>query len=107
MSNEWDCLNLLRLGERNRLIRMKRLDLKGCSRSTSLFQLQIHSNQPDRSGVYRLNSKFTICDLASSDKVSAQEEIDSRRLVDLRKLNLSVKTVEKVLCALGANKMQN
>ena len=53
--------------------------------------------------MYRLNSKFTICDLAASDKVSAKEEIEARRLVDLRKLNLSVKTVEKVISAISAN----
>ena len=94
---------MLRLGERNRLIRMKRLDMKDSSRSTSVFQIQVYSNQADRQGVYRLGSKFNICDLAASDKVSADEEIAARFLVDLRKLNHSLKSIEKVITAISAN----
>ena len=47
----------------------------------------------------KISSKFNFCDLASSDRVSAQEEIDARHLCDMRKLNVSVKTFEKVITA--------
>ena len=37
----WDCLHLLRIGERNRLTRMKRINLRGMRQST-LLQLNIY-----------------------------------------------------------------
>ena len=42
-------------------------------------------------------TRFNFCDLAASDQVSLQEEIDARHLVDLKKIDLSVKTLEKVV----------
>ena len=72
-------------------------------RCTTLFQLQLHGNTADKQGTFKL-AKFNICDLAASDKVSAQEEIDARHLVDLRKIDLSVKTIEKVLKAVVTSK---
>ena len=60
----------------------------------------MHWNQPDKQGNFK-TAKFNIADLADSDQVSAQEEIDARHLVDLKKLNLSVKTLEKVINAIS------
>ena len=97
VESEWECLNLLRLGERNRLMQMAASDQRG-HRCTTLFQLQLHGNTADKQGTFK-QAKLNICDLAASDKVSAQEEIDARHLVDLRKIDLSVKTLEKVLKA--------
>ena len=51
--------------------------------------------------------KFNICDLASSEKASAQEQIDARHLVDLTKLTKSVQTVEKVIEAVQAGEPIN
>ena len=85
VSNEQDCLNLLLQGERNRVTRMRQLNYQGI-RCTSLFQLHLQSNTGDRHGALR-KAKFNFCDLASSDRVSAQEELDARHLVDLKKLN--------------------
>ena len=96
----FDCLNLLRRGERNKHTRMKKLNSKGL-RASSLFQFCITINQPYEktlvTGQATKTTKFNFCDLSSSDRVSAQEEIDARHLVDLKKLNLGVKTITKVL----------
>lgn len=50
----------------------------------------------DRQGNFKL-AKFNFCDLESCNKVTTEEEFDARHLVDLKKLNVSLKSVEKVI----------
>ena len=90
VTSELECLNLLRIGERNRLIRLKKLANQAI-RQTSLFQIQIHANSMDRQGNYK-TAKFNFCNLESCNQVTTQEESDARRLVDLKKLNVSLKS---------------
>ena len=87
VTNELECLNLLRIGERNRLIRLKTLAKQG-TRLTTLFQIQIHGNSMDRQGNFK-SAKLNFCDLESCNKVTTEEEFDARHLVDLKKLNVS------------------
>ena len=88
VENEVDCLNLLRIGEQNRLLRLKKVNMDG-HRCSTILQLKFHSafqkQQP---------SKFNICDLGGSDKISSEEKKNARLLVDPEKLNLSVKAFE-------------
>ena len=91
-------------------------------RSSSNFQIKLHykthssgksSNRGGgnhhqttaSSGIHI--AKFNLCDLASSEKATAQEQIDARHLVDLTKLTKSVQTVEKVIEAIQSGEMIN
>ena len=91
-------------------------------RSSSIFQIKLHykthssgksSNRGGgnhhqttaSSGIHI--AKFNLCDLASSEKATAQEQIDARHLVDLTKLTKSVQTVEKVIEAIQSGEMIN
>ena len=84
-------------------------------RSSSIFQIKLHykthssGKSSNRGGGNHHQTtasngihiaKFNLCDLASSEKATAQEQIDARHLVDLTKLTKSVQTVEKVIEAI-------
>ena len=80
VNSEIECLNLLRLGERNRLMSMRQRDSQGL-RSTSLFQIQLQS--VDTSSARKGScTKFNFCDLACSNPISEQEKQEVKHFID-------------------------
>ena len=99
VQHEWDCLNLLRIGERNRVTKQTQMNQRS-SRSHTIFQIIAKSTQPDRYGMLR-SSKFNLCDLAGSEKTNKDEDQESGHVAELKKINLSLTTLGKVISALA------
>jgi len=66
---------LLRRGEKNRFTRQTKGNIHS-SRSHTIFQLLIESNEPDHNGKI-LRGKLNLCDLAGSEKIGKEETMDS------------------------------
>lgn len=66
------------------------------SRSHSLFQLLVETNQVDAHGMLK-RSKLNLGDLAGSEKVNKEEEMQARHMLELRNINLSLTTLGKVI----------
>ena len=63
--NEYQALNLMLLGERNRVTRATLLN-QNSSRSHSIFQIKQEKVENGR----KLKSKLNLCDLAGSEKLN-------------------------------------
>ncbi len=66
------------------------------SRSHSLFQLLIETDQVDNKGMLK-RSKLNLGDLAGSEKINKDEEMQARHMLELRNINLSLTTLGKVI----------
>lgn len=66
------------------------------SRSHSLFQLLIETDQVDKSGMLK-RSKLNLGDLAGSEKINKEEEMQAKHMLELRNINLSLTTLGKVI----------
>ena len=64
---------LLLRGEKNRIKRSTKMNMKS-SRSHSIFQLLIETDQVDSKGMLK-RSKLNLGDLAGSEKVNKDEEM--------------------------------
>jgi len=105
VTNSNDCIDLLRKGESNRKIRQTSVNIQS-SRSHEIFQLLIESNTVDERGMM-IKSKLNLCDLAGSEKIKYEKNINNEHLEELKRINLSLSTLCKVISALSSNKPQN
>lgn len=96
---------LLQRGERNRVKRATKMNL-GSSRSHSIFQLQVETDLVDGKGMLR-RAKLNLGDLAGSEKVNKEEEMQSKHMLELRNINLSLTTLGKVIQALSHPNIQS
>ena len=92
VKHEWDCLNLLVRGEKNRIAKQSIMNQRP-SRSHSVFQINLRSSKPDQHGRFK-HTKFNLCDLAGSGK----EDADS---AEVKKLDKSLVTLGQVISALA------
>jgi len=95
VQSEEDCLVLLTRGEKNRIKRATKMNIKS-SRSHSLFQLLIETDQIDIKGMLK-RSKLNLGDLAGSEKINKDEEMQAKHMLELRNINLSLTTLGKVI----------
>lgn len=63
------------------------------SRSHSIFQIK----QEKLNGGKKFKSKLNLCDLAGSEKLNKQEEMEMGHLAELKNINLSLTTLGKVI----------
>jgi Kinesin motor domain len=78
-------------GERNRFIRSTSSNVKS-SRSHTIFQLIVESTRADGSGNLQ-KAKLNLCDLAGSEKMKKDEDIQGAHLQELKNINLSLTTL--------------
>jgi hypothetical protein len=90
-----DCMHLLKRGERNRVKRQTRMNISS-SRSHSLFQLLVETDQVDDKGMIK-RAKLNLADLAGSEKINKEEEMQIAHMNELRNINLSLTTLGKVI----------
>jgi hypothetical protein len=86
---------LLTRGEKNRVKRATKMNIQS-SRSHSLFQLLIETDQVDSKGMLK-RSKLNLGDLAGSEKINKDEEMQAKHMLELRNINLSLTTLGKVI----------
>lgn len=93
-------------GENNRNIRQTSQNVKS-SRSHTIFQILIESTVADEKGRLQValwksmrkfkyecqKSKLNLCDLAGSEKLRKQDEIELAHLQELKGINLSLTTL--------------
>lgn len=71
------------------------------SRSHSIFQLLIESDQADARGMLK-RAKLNLCDLAGSEKIHNLEQVDSQiHFNEMKTINLSLTTLGKVISSLS------
>lgn len=104
IQNEWDCLNLLYLGEKNTFVRSTQMN-QHSSRSHTILQITMQTNQPDENGMI-LKSQLNLCDLAGSEKLNTDEEIEKEHVNELKKINLSLTILGKVISFLASTSKQ-
>eukprot|EP00347_Sterkiella_histriomuscorum_P005480 403356455 len=100
--NAQECFILLRRGEKNRFTRQTKGNIHS-SRSHTIFQLLIESNEPDHRGIM-MRGKLNLCDLAGSEKIGKEENMDQQHLLELKTINLSLSSLGKVISALAQGK---
>lgn len=66
------------------------------SRSHTLFQLLVETDKVDSKGMLK-RSKLNLGDLAGSEKVNKEEEMQAKHMLELRNINLSLTTLGKVI----------
>lgn len=86
---------LLYRGEKNRIKRSTKMNMKS-SRSHSIFQILLETDQVDSKGMLK-RSKLNLGDLAGSEKVNKDEEMQAKHMLELRNINLSLTTLGKVI----------
>ena len=72
------------------------------SRSHSILQILIETDQVDSKGKLKW-AKLNLGDLAGSEKIHKEEEMQSKHLLELRNINLSLTTLGKVIQVLAKN----
>jgi hypothetical protein len=97
VTNELECFALLRRGEVNRVTRQTKLNLMS-SRSHSIYQLLIESDQADERGMLK-RAKLNLCDLAGSEKHDDIGVMDNtpQHLKEMKTINLSLTNLGKVI----------
>ena len=90
-----DCFALLRRGERNRVKRATKMNIRS-SRSHILFQFLIEMDHVDENGMLK-RAKLNLGDLAGSEKINKDDEMAAKHLLELRNINLSLTTLGKVI----------
>ena len=99
ITNAHEAFALLRRGERNRIKRSTHMNMNS-SRSHSIFQLLLETDQVDKNGMLR-KAKLSFIDLAGSEKINKEEEMGVKHMQELRNINLSLTTLGKVIQILG------
>jgi FtsZ-binding cell division protein ZapB len=102
VNSVWDCLHLLHIGAKNTFKRATNINWQS-SRSHIIFQVTMQTVQPDAAGVL-LKSKFNLCDLAGSEKMGAEDQIGKQHSQELRKINMSLTVLGKVISFLAKHK---
>lgn len=74
MSHYLDCLELMKRGEKNRIIRTTSMNVKS-SRSHTIFQILLESSNADKKGNFK-KARLNLCDLAGSEKVNKFESMN-------------------------------
>ena len=74
VNNANDCFILLKRGERNRITRQTKSNINS-SRSHTIFQLLIESDQANQDGML-IRGKLNLCDLAGSEKIGLEENLN-------------------------------
>ncbi|KAM3129091.1 hypothetical protein pb186bvf_018803 [Paramecium bursaria] len=101
VNNFYDCISLMKRGEKNRMIRQTTMNLKS-SRSHTIFQLIIEQTKADANGNLT-KAKINLCDLAGSEKINKQEDMNQQHLLELKNINQSLTTLGKVIQNLSEN----
>ncbi|NXX43875.1 KIF6 protein, partial [Tricholaema leucomelas] len=96
-SNEEEALNLLFLGDTNRMIAETPMN-QASSRSHCIFTLHISSKEPGSATLRR--SKLHLVDLAGSERV-AKTGVGGHLLTEAKYINLSLHYLEQVIIALA------
>ena len=91
VNHYYECIQLMKRGEKNRFIRQTSMNAKS-SRSHTIFQLHIETSKADKKGVLR-RSKVNLCDLAGSEKINKNEDMNNKHLLELKNINLSLTTL--------------
>lgn len=99
VQNEYDCLTLLKRGERTRITRETKMNVQS-SRSHTIFQFLLESDKIDKKGMIK-RAKLNLGDLAGSEKIDKDEEMASKHMLELRNINLSLTTLGKVIMMLA------
>uniref|UniRef100_A0A672USH5 Kinesin-like protein n=1 Tax=Strigops habroptila TaxID=2489341 RepID=A0A672USH5_STRHB len=96
-TNEEEALNLLFLGDTNRMIAETPMN-QASSRSHCIFTIHISSKEPGSATVRR--SKLHLVDLAGSERV-AKTGVEGHLLTEAKYINLSLHYLEQVIIALA------
>jgi len=98
--NLFDCLTLLKKGEKNRKRRQtKKNDFS--SRSHTIFQIIIQNEDPIQKGKIK-RTKLNLCDLAGSEKLEKGDEmIEKMHFNEMVNINLSLTNLGKVIHSLA------
>ena len=70
------------------------------SRSHIIFMMTMKTVHPDGS-IFK--SKFNLCDLAGSEKMGIDEKLDKQHAKELKKINMSLTVLGKVISFLAKN----
>jgi hypothetical protein len=101
VSTSLDTYMLLKRGVRNRIIRQTKSNTES-SRSHSIFQLFIEYEDPKLQKIYK--TKLNFCDLAGSEKIGIDENLNLNHLRELKSINLSLSTLGKVIYCMAHKK---
>ncbi|KAM5163296.1 kinesin-like protein KIF6 [Mantella aurantiaca] len=96
-SNEEEALNLLFLGDTNRMIAETPMN-QASTRSHCIFTMHLSTKEPGSATVRR--SKLHLVDLAGSERV-AKTGVGGQLLTEAKYINLSLHYLEQVIIALG------
>jgi hypothetical protein len=66
------------------------------SRSHTIFQVLLEQNKVDKKGRIR-KAKINLCDLAGSEKINKNENMQEGHLLELKSINQSLTTLGKVI----------
>ena len=70
------------------------------SRSHTIFQILLESVSSERDG-YIKRSKINLGDLAGSEKINKEEQLQNQHMKELKNINLSLTTLGKVISMMG------
>ncbi|XP_043940798.1 kinesin-like protein KIF6 [Protopterus annectens] len=96
-TNEEEALNLLFLGDTNRMIAETPMN-QASTRSHCIFTIHLSSREPGSATIRR--SKLHLVDLAGSERVS-KTGVGGQLLTEAKYINLSLHYLEQVIIALG------
>jgi len=102
-NNEEEALNLLFLGDTNRMVAETPMN-QASTRSHCIFTIHITSRQPGSATIN--NSKLHLVDLAGSERV-AKSKVGGQLLTEAKYINLSLHFLEQVIVALSEKKRQH
>lgn len=72
------------------------------SRSHAIFTLTLESRKKSSNGKL-LTSKINLCDLAGSERLQGNYNINSLQVKEMKKINLSLMTLGRVINSLSEN----
>lgn len=101
VSSVQDCFTLLKRGEKNRVTRQTKANIRS-SRSHTIFQILLESDSINNNGKLR-RCKLNLCDLAGSEKIHTDERLGEKHMEEHKSINLSLSTLGKVITALAKN----
>ncbi|XP_076801404.1 kinesin-like protein KIF6 [Clavelina lepadiformis] len=101
--NEEEALNLLFLGDTNRMIAETPMN-QASTRSHCIFTIHITSREPGSATIRR--SKLHLVDLAGSERVT-KSQVGGQLLTEAKYINLSLHFLEQVIVALSDKKRQH